>query len=221
MTTTNERAPTGQAPPPVPGADRAEPTARPDWRTRLRESRFGTVAVLGVTTGVVVAGAVLASGGDDDADAVTEVELAAGPVGAAPRVGEPAPDFTAMTVDGEAVALSDYAGQPVWLVFNATWCSSCRAEAPDVQEAYAGTEGVEVLAVYLSQGSEEVAEYADRVGLTYTHVADPRTEVASAYRVMGIPAHFFVDADGTVRSTAIGSLTRAQMDEALGALTAG
>jgi hypothetical protein len=53
-----------------------------------------------------------------------------------PKVGEPAPDFATEDVFGNPVRLSDYAGQPVWLMFWGSWCPPCRAEFPDIQAAY-------------------------------------------------------------------------------------
>jgi cytochrome oxidase Cu insertion factor (SCO1/SenC/PrrC family) len=39
----------------------------------------------------------------------------------APEVGAEAPDFSLVSNDGETVALSDYRGQPVAVVFMHTW----------------------------------------------------------------------------------------------------
>jgi hypothetical protein len=54
-----------------------------------------------------------------------------------------------------------------------------------------------------------------RLGLSYVHVADPDTRVASAYRVLGIPAHYFIDRSGVLHAIKMGVLTHAQMDAAL------
>ena len=53
-----------------------------------------------------------------------------------PKVGEEAPDFVAISPEGEVVHLSDFRGQPVWLNFWGSWCPPCRAEMPDIQTAY-------------------------------------------------------------------------------------
>ena len=50
-----------------------------------------------------------------------------------PEVGEPAPQFVLRDSGGELVRLSDFAGQPVWINFWATWCGPCRRELPDIQ----------------------------------------------------------------------------------------
>ena len=49
-------------------------------------------------------------GGDGD---VSEVDVTAQASGPAPEVGQPAQDFTAVTLEGETVSLSDFRGRPV------------------------------------------------------------------------------------------------------------
>ena len=88
---------------------------------------------------------------------------------------------------------------------------------PDVQAAHeaAGPQGVQVVAVYVGEGPSVVGGYVDRLGLTFTQVPDPQTKLAAAYGVMGVPAHFFIDASGVVRHTWVGVLSPTQMDEAI------
>ena len=121
------------------------------------------------------------------------------------------------TVDGKQVSLSSYKGHPVWLTFGASWCAACVAEAPDIEAAYQKfkPKGVVVLSIFISEDSTTVKDYADRVGLTYPKVADPETRIASVYRVYGIPAHFFIDASGVLRSIKTGGQSPEQMDAAL------
>lgn len=196
---------------------------RPGLRERIRTSRYGTAVVLMVTFAVVL---VLAHQVQRPADAdalngVTAVELTGTGSGEPPAVGRPAQDFTAVAVDGTQISLADLAGRPVWLTFGASWCATCRAEAPDIQAAHAaqGAEGVRVVAVFLNEDPATVADYADRVGLTFPAVADPRTDIASAYRVLGIPAHFFIDSDGIVRSIVTGAMSAERIDESLEGLS--
>ena len=199
-------------------ADEASAPGGSDWRARVRGSRFGSVIVLGITTLAVLLGVWLVmrpDAGEDAAAAVSQVEVQG--VASAPRVGEVAPGFVATALDGSEVSLDALRGRPVWLVFVATWCSGCRAEMPDVQAAHesAGPQGIQVVAVYVGEGPSVVGSYVDRLGLTFTQVPDPQTKLAAAYGVMGVPAHFFIDADGVVRHTWVGVLSPTQMDEAI------
>jgi cytochrome c biogenesis protein CcmG, thiol:disulfide interchange protein DsbE len=188
------------------------------WQERIRESRLGTVLVLAVTAALVSAGAYLVDRPAEAAPgATTAVELTGAGNGAAPKIGSAAQDFTATTVDGKTVSLSSYKGKAVWLTFGATWCAACVAEAPDVEAAFKkfAPEGIVILAIYISEDTATVKDYRDRAGLTYPHVADPETRIASAYRVNGIPAHYFIDASGVLRSMKTGALSPEIMDAAL------
>jgi cytochrome c biogenesis protein CcmG, thiol:disulfide interchange protein DsbE len=202
----------------------ATPQASPPkgWQQRLRESRFGTVLVLAVTAVIVMAGAYLVqrptatatTGAGGGGTTATNVVAGDGP---APKIGSPAQGFTGTTTDGKQVSLSSFKGQSVWLTFGASWCAACVAEAPDIQAAYQKfkAKGVVVLAISISEDSATVKDYADRVGLTFPMIADPDTTIASLYRVYGIPAHFFIDKAGVLRSTKTGGLGTEQMDTAL------
>lgn len=139
----------------------------------------------------------------------------------APRAGDAAPSFSAVDLEGAPVVFEAYRGKPVWVLFVATWCAQCRVEAPDVQAAHAERDDVEVLAVYLGEDQRTVGGYAERVGLTFEQVPDPVNEIAAAYGVRAIPAHYFVDADGVVQEVAVGALSHEQINGALDRLVSG
>lgn len=184
-------------------------------------NRLVSVLVLVVTTALIMGGIWLVRGQTGSAPgAMSEVTLSAELLGPAPKVGGDATDFTGLTIEETTVELSEHSGKPVWLMFNATWCASCRAENPDVQAAYEAHDDVEVLAVYLGETAREVSPYAEKLGLSYTHIVDPTTQLSSQYQVRGVPMHYFIDADGKVASVHAGVMNRAQMDEALAAISA-
>jgi cytochrome c biogenesis protein CcmG/thiol:disulfide interchange protein DsbE len=199
-------------------ATTTSPLASParSWQQRIRESRLGTVLVLAVTAAIVMGGAYLVDRPSPAKAGVTAVKVAPGD-GPAPKIGSPAQDFTATTVDGKQVSLNSYKGHPVWLTFGASWCSACVAEAPDIETSYQRfkAQGVVVLAINIQEDSAAVADYANRVGLTFPKVADPDSRIASLYRVYGIPAHFFIDRTGVLRSVKTGGLSTGQMATAL------
>ena len=204
---------------PANATEMATTSARPTVRA-TRASRLGTLAVMAVTGAIIAAVAVTVNGAGSTASGVTDVTLTGLATGPAPIVGEPAPNFTARTVDGKTVQLAAFRGAPVWLTFGASWCQPCRAENADIKaiaEKYAPS-GLVVLAVFISEDEAAVRDYADRVGLNYLKVADPTTTIASQYRILGIPSHFFVDANGVLRSMKIGTLDAAAMEEALGGI---
>lgn len=184
------------------------------------QSRGATLAIMGVTAAIIAAVAFMVNQPAAGAQGFTSVTLTGASAGEAPTIGKPAPDFVATTVDGKAVRLSDLKGKSVWLTFGASWCQPCRAENPDIQATWQkfADRGLVVLAIFISEDAPAVRDYADRVGLTYQKVADPDTRIASGYRIMGIPSHYFIDSSGVLRQIKIGSLDPAAMEAALQAI---
>ena len=180
--------------------------------------RLQTLVVV-VVTAIVIGIAAVAMGGTGS-DGVTQVNLAGDVSGAAPAVGAVPPGFSGVTYDGTAVSLADYAGKPMWLTFGASWCPDCRSEVPDVEATYQKykDQGLVVLGVFISESAADISGYAGRAGLTFPIVVDERTVIASTYRTMGIPTHFFIGADGKIREIRIGALHRDDMDRAVAAL---
>ncbi|HZK05235.1 MAG TPA: TlpA disulfide reductase family protein [Actinomycetaceae bacterium] len=152
--------------------------------------------------------------GAADGVSAVDVEDSAGTL---PTVDQPAPGFTATTIDGEEISLDGFEGRPVWLIVNATWCSSCRSEIPDVQAIQASDLGdqVEILSVYIGEDAAAVSQFAERLGLTYRNVPDPDSAISAVYSVPGIPVHYFIDSDGVLRAIEIGSLGISRMEEQL------
>jgi thiol-disulfide isomerase/thioredoxin len=64
------------------------------------------------------------------ADKATRVHTNAAGRSITPKVGEPAPDFSAKDLNDQSVKLSDYKGKVVLINFWATWCDPCREEIP-------------------------------------------------------------------------------------------
>lgn len=192
-----------------------------DWRARVRDSRLGTGLVLLVTAALVTAGAYLVERPKAAAGGVTPVTLKTSGLGPAPKVGKPAQDFSAVSVDGAPISLSGLRGHPVWITFGASWCATCQAEAPDLEAAYKKYEpkGLVLVQVFISEDTTTVRDYVQRVGLTGRAVADPTTRLASAYRVLGIPVHFFIDATGVLRVMRTGGMTPSRLDAALTEIT--
>lgn len=192
-------------------------TANGGPTARAGQSRRVTLAIMGVTAAIIAAVAFMADQPTAGVDGFTSITLSGGASGESPTVGKAAPNFLATTADGPTVSLGDFKGKPVWLTFGASWCQPCRAENPDIQamsEAFTDSDLV-VLAIFISEDASTVKDYADRVGLTYRKVADPDTRIASEYRIVGIPSHYFIDRSGVLRLMRIGSLDPAAMEASL------
>jgi peroxiredoxin len=138
-----------------------------------------------------------------------------------PKVGEEAPDFTAVALNGDIVSLSDFRGQPVWINFWGAWCPPCRAEMPDIQTAYEelGPQGLVLLAVSLGDRPSEAADFARKNDVTFTVLVDPdRTLTSKPYPIYNFPTHIFVDEDGIVRNIVLSEMSSDQAIAAAGTI---
>jgi peroxiredoxin len=130
-----------------------------------------------------------------------------------PKVGQAAPDFTTEDVFGNPVSLSQFKGQPVWLMFWGSWCPPCRAEFPDIQAAYSQLEpkGIRMLGVSLRESPVDAAAYAGRNGATFLVLSDPdEADTGAAYPILNFPTHIFIDKNGIVRSVILEDMDEEQ-----------
>jgi peroxiredoxin len=162
-------------------------------------ARYGTVAaIVLVVGGLFVYREVIAPAGAD----AGMLGVTAG--AAKPALGELAPDFVLERPGtGERVSLSDFRGQPVVLNFWATWCVPCRTEMPDLQAAH-DEEGVVVLAVNWQESDSVVQDFVDEFALDFPVALDREGRVREHYGVVGLPATFFIDAQGILRARNFG-----------------
>ncbi|RJQ17391.1 MAG: TlpA family protein disulfide reductase, partial [Nitrospiraceae bacterium] len=76
-------------------------------------------------------------------------------------VGKPAPVFELKDADGNLWRLSDLRGKVVYLNFWATWCTTCRSEAPSREALYQKMQGkpVQMLGVLFRDDPANLPSY--------------------------------------------------------------
>jgi thiol-disulfide isomerase/thioredoxin len=121
-----------------------------------------------------------------------------------PKVGAPAPDFTAYSyVTGARTTLADERGKVVILTFWATWCAPCRMELPNLEaiQEKVGKDQLVVLAVNFRE-SEETLRYlkksAKEAGWKITMLMDEKGTVSDKYAVHSVPHMVLIGRDGKI-----------------------
>ena len=104
----------------------------------------------------------------------------------------------------ETVAVSDLRGKPVVLNFWAGLCPPCRAEMPEFQtfaEEYDGRAtlvGVDLGQFFALGSNEDAVALLQELGVTYPAGATDDGNVVRELGVLGLPATFFIAADGSL-----------------------
>lgn len=145
-------------------------------------------------------------------------------------VGDRAPDFTLPGTGGREYSLSDYAGQPVVLVFYpGDDTPVCTRQLNTYNDDLAEFEqvGAQVLAIS-AQDVTSHERFAGKHGFNFPLLADTDKQVAAAYGTLGplgFPRRsvFVVDASGIIRYAhrAIAGLTFRPVSELVEAVRAG
>jgi peroxiredoxin len=130
------------------------------------------------------------------------------------EAGKLAPDFEISTTDGERVRLSDFRGRPVVINFFALWCTSCLTEMPEIKAAQEerGIDAFAVLAVNAGETRERALEFVDFLDAPFTYGLDLNLAVSDLYRVYGLPASVFIDAEGVIQTVYAGYTGRERLD---------
>jgi peroxiredoxin len=132
--------------------------------------------------------------------------------------GELAPDFELATLDGSKVRLSDFRGRPVILNFWASWCQPCRAEFPELRDAYRTSKdkGLVVLGIVSWNDIESDArDFVRQQRATWPMPVDSSKTVEEAYSVPYLPQTLFVGRDGKVQLRVYAQLTKSVLDQGL------
>ena len=108
------------------------------------------------------------------------------------KVGAPAPDFTASTLEGGTIELSKLRGKTVVLDFWSKSCTPCLRSLPMIETLPA--KGFEVISVADADGGDVTELVKGHPG---HHVVDVG-QVQSLYRVDRFPTYFLVGKDGTI-----------------------
>ena len=160
---------------------RAEAEARQAGRRQklARRAGYGAVAAIAV---VLVTVAVL-GGGSSKAPA----DHMAGSSGAGAAVGARAPDFRLDdVVSGRPVTLASLRGHKTLLFFSeGVSCQACMVQIGDLQKVAAlRGAGIRLVSVTTDQPGD-LAQAARQYGITTPLLADPTTDMSSAYGMLG------------------------------------
>jgi thiol-disulfide isomerase/thioredoxin len=138
-------------------------------------------------------------------------------------IGQGAPEFDLMKLDGTPYKLKENRGKIIILDFWATWCGPCIRSIPtliEVSREYKDS-GVELVLVNCEEPEARVRPFLERLKSIPTVVLDSDGSVGKQYNVAAIPQTVLIDRDGGIVEVFIGAsdeneqLLRKKIDELL------
>ena len=117
----------------------------------------------------------------------------------------PAPKYGALTLDGKPASLESFQGKPVLINVWATWCVPCRQEMPALESLYNkfSNQSLQIIGVSIDGPgtAQRIKSFIDRMGITYTILHDPDDKFSRAFRTIGVPESFLINANGEIVHT--------------------
>ena len=121
--------------------------------------------------------------------------------------GDLAPDFRLEGLDeGSRYDSSQMEGRVTLVNFWATWCRPCEEEMPAMERLYSELGGDEftLLAISVDESTEDVAEFQERMGLTFPILLDSSQVTSTLYQTTGFPESFLIDQEGRIVERYVG-----------------
>jgi len=117
--------------------------------------------------------------------------------------GDPAPDFTLPSDDGQTVSLSDSRGRKTIVYFYpAAMTPGCTTQACDFSDSLSSlkAQGYDVLGIS-GDSPAKLAKFREKDGLTITLLSDADRSVMNAYGAFGEKKLYGKTVEGVLRST--------------------
>jgi thiol-disulfide isomerase/thioredoxin len=128
-----------------------------------------------------------------------------------------APTVSGTNLDGQPLALSQYAGKVVVLNFWASWCPPCRSEAPALEQVYTDTKatGVQFVGVDIREnGVSDGVHFETTHHIDYPSFSDQASRIALDFRSTGVetpPTTIIIDRQGRIAARGLGEMTYTQL----------
>ncbi len=119
-------------------------------------------------------------------------------------IGQRAPDIEVTLTDGSLMSTADFNG-PLWINFMATWCPQCAEELPMMQRFSPQLEGqMTMLLVDVGEDRETVRNFIRSLDFDLPVGVDEDGTVQRRWGAYALPVHYWLDAEGIVRSIVFG-----------------
>ena len=135
-------------------------------------------------------------------------------------VGDMAPDFELIDLEGKKQRLSDYRGEGVFLNFWGTWSAPSKREMPNMEKLHKEFNGggVHILAVNIKESDLKVSRFKDHYGLTFPIAIDTTESVREKYNISELPTTFLINKDGRIEQIISREMDENEMRSFMGSI---
>jgi len=116
-----------------------------------------------------------------------------------------APNFNLETSTGK-FQLADFRGKVVYVDFWASWCAPCRKSFPwlnEMQKKYKD-QGLIIIGINVDRERSLAETFLKDTPADFPMAYDPDGELASKYKLVGMPSAYLIDKQGNIMHTHIG-----------------
>jgi peroxiredoxin len=122
--------------------------------------------------------------------------------------GQPVPNFSFTSAEGQTLDISDYKGKVMLINFFATWCGPCMAEMPVIQEKvwtkYKDNSKFAMLAFGRGHTAEEVKAFKESKQFGFPIYPDANKSIYAKFATQYIPRNYIIDTNGHVVYSSVG-----------------
>ncbi|GGQ82629.1 MULTISPECIES: TlpA family protein disulfide reductase [Streptomyces] len=129
------------------------------------------------------------------------------------------PDLSGKTVAGGQLDLKSYRGKIVVLNVWGSWCSPCRAEAPNFQKVSTDLKdrGVQFVGINtLDTSNDNALAFEKQQGVTYPSLSDPKGKLLLRFKkgtlsLQAIPSTLVIDREGKIAARSLAALSEEKL----------
>ena len=127
-----------------------------------------------------------------------------------------APPLPSEVLNGPAVTLASLHGHPTMIVFWASWCDPCNAEAPAIERFARSAAGRgRIVGIADSDNAADARRFIAHYGWTFPVLSDPHGTTATRFGLLGLPTTIVLDGQGRIVRALLGPQTPHSLDAAI------